>query len=204
VAKPSTGDYRPLLFVLAGIAAAAFFVVFLLNRNVLEPPTAPAEETQAQIGGPFTLVDQNGKARSDADFRGSLMLVYFGYTNCPDVCPLALNNMSGALDSLGEKANGVVPIFITVDPERDTADKLKQYAAQFTPRLVALTGDVKDIKAAANAYHVYFAKHQEKDGSYSMDHSSIIFLMDRDGHFLTHFPAVASAQDIAAGIAKYL
>ena len=154
---------------------------------------------QALIGGPFHLTDQTGKSRTDADFRGQYLLVYFGYTNCPDVCPTTLQTITNALDKLGPEAAKVTPIFITVDPERDTADVLRAYASNFHPRLVALTGSATEIAAAAKAYRIYYAKVGEGP-NYSMDHSSIVYLMGPDGKYLGHFGMEATADDIAAGI----
>ncbi len=155
----------------------------------------------AQIGGPFKLIDQNGVERTDQDFRGKLMLVYFGYTFCPDVCPTELTVITTALDQLGADAAQVAPIFITVDPERDTAKVMKDYVAQFSDRLIGLTGSERDIAAAAKAYRVYYAKAPGADGSpYLMDHTSLIYLMGRDGHFLKHFTPNGKAEDIAAAI----
>lgn len=203
--RPPRPDIRLLILALVAVAAAAFALAEIGLKSTPTPGTGIASaEGEAAIGGPFSLIDQDGKTRTDADFRGSLMLIYFGYTDCPDVCPLALSTMSAAVDSLGDKGKSVVPIFITVDPERDTVEKLKQYAARFNPRFVALTGESAAIEAAAKAYHVYFAKHPEEGGSYSMDHSSVIYLMGRDGQYLAHFSAEASAQDMAQGIAKFL
>lgn len=160
----------------------------------------------ALIGGPFSLVDQDGRARRDTDFRGRLMLIYFGYTFCPDVCPTALQIMTVALGELGDKAKQVQPILITIDPERDTKAILKSYAANFYPGLVALTGTEDAIAAAARAYRVYFArpKDQAAGADYLMDHTSIIYLMGRDGTYLTHFTHNTDAQAMAAAIRKHL
>lgn len=200
MARPNRPDLRSLILGLAAVAAAAFLLVYFGTRG----PGSQDNETTVAIGGPFSLTDQDGKRRSDTDFRGSLMLVYFGYTSCPDVCPLTLQNMSSALTALGDKGQSIVPLFITIDPERDSVAKMKEYAARFSPRLVALTGAPDDIAAAAKAYRVYFAKHEESGGGYSMDHTSLIYLMDRNGHYLTHFSPDVSPQDMAAGIAKFL
>lgn len=160
----------------------------------------------ALIGGPFTLVDQHGRTRGNADFRGEFTLIYFGYTYCPDVCPTALHQMTLALDELGGKAKAIRPIFITVDPERDTVARLKEYAANFHPRLVALTGDIEAVKQAAKAYRVYFAKAKGSDAGkgagkdYLMDHTSIIYLMDRDGRYLAHFNHQTDPSKMAAQI----
>jgi len=160
----------------------------------------------AAIGGPFRLTDQNGQTRIDADFRGKLMLIYFGYAFCPDACPTALQAMTVALNRLGPAADQVVPIFITVDPERDTPEQLKRYAENFHSRLVALTGTADEVAAAAKAYRVYYAKQKTPDvtGGYLMDHTSIIYLMGRDGRYLSHFTHTSAPDAIAAEIKKYL
>jgi len=159
----------------------------------------------AAIGGPFALVDQNGVVRRDSDFRGELMLVYFGYTFCPDACPTALQTMSSALDELGDGAKGVQPLFITVDPERDTVQQMKLYAANFHPRLVALTGSAEQTAAAARAYRIYFEKAPHGDETdYLVDHSSFVYLMGRDGRYLAHFGPDVTADAMAAAIRKYL
>ena len=157
----------------------------------------------AAIGGPFKLTDQNGKPRSDADFRGEYTLVFFGYTNCPDVCPTTLQTLTDAMADLGPKAEKVTPVFITVDPERDTAKALKDYAANFTPRLVMLTGSPADIAAVAKEYRVYYAKAGEGP-NYAMDHTALIYLMGPDGTYVTHYAPQATADDIAKDLSKRL
>jgi cytochrome oxidase Cu insertion factor (SCO1/SenC/PrrC family) len=157
------------------------------------------------IGGPFTLVDQNGVVRHDSDFRGELMLIYFGYTFCPDACPTALQTMSSALDELGDRAKNVQPIFVTVDPERDTVPQMKLYAANFHPRLVALTGSADQTAAAARSYRIYYEKALHgAELDYLVDHSSFIYLMGRDGRYLAHFGPDITADAMAAAIKKYL
>jgi protein SCO1/2 len=158
----------------------------------------------AAIGGPFTLVDQNGEVRRDTDFRGKLMIVYFGYTYCPDACPTELQTISQAMDALGAKADQVVPLFITVDPARDTSAQLKSYAESFTPRLVALTGSAEQVAQAARAYKIYYQKAEQKNGEYLMDHSSFVFLMGRDGRYLAHFTPDTSSEAMARTIEKNL
>jgi cytochrome oxidase Cu insertion factor (SCO1/SenC/PrrC family) len=153
------------------------------------------------IGGPFDLTDQNGTRRTDADFRGKLMLVYFGFTYCPDVCPTDLLQIALAVDQLGEPGEMVQPVFITVDPERDTPEHLKQYMALFHPRFVGLTGDAMAIGAAARAYRVYHKKIEWSDRSdYTVDHSAFIYLMGRDGEYLGFFPPGASAERLVETI----
>jgi protein SCO1/2 len=155
------------------------------------------------IGGPFSLVDDSGKTRTDAEFRGRFMLIYFGYTHCPDACPTALQDMADALAGLGADAAQVVPIFITIDPERDTAQYLKGYAEQFDPRFVALTGAPEQIADAAKAYRVYYRKANNQP-DYLIDHSSIVYLMGRDGGFLTHFTHETTPEQMAAALRKQL
>jgi len=156
-----------------------------------------AENGPALVGGPFTLIDQNGKAVSDADFRGRFMLVFFGYTQCPDVCPTTLAEVQAALTQMGPQAARVVPIFISVDPERDTPAVLKAYLASFGPRFVGLTGTPEAIAAIAKEYKVYYRKHPAQGGSYAVDHSSILYLMDKGGHYLGNY-AIETGPDAMA------
>jgi cytochrome oxidase Cu insertion factor (SCO1/SenC/PrrC family) len=150
------------------------------------------------IGGPFALTDQNGTRRTDADFRGKLMLVYFGFTYCPDVCPTDLLQMALAVDKLGQAGKMVQPVFITLDPERDTPEHLKQYMPLFHPRFVGLTGDAIAIGAVARAYRVYYKKVEWDDRSeYTVDHSTFIYLMGRNGEYLGYFPPGTSADQLA-------
>ena len=140
------------------------------------------------LGGPFTLVNTAGETVTEASFRGKWMLVYFGYTFCPDVCPTELQTMSAALDRLGPLGAGVVPVFITVDPERDTPAVLAEYTKLFDERLVGLTGSKEQVAGAAKSYRVYFARAKAKDNSdYLMDHSSFIYLVGPDGGFRALF-----------------
>ncbi len=175
----------------------------------MRQPT-PASQTSVNpaisIGGPFSLIDQNGERRSQDDFAGSYMLVNFGFTFCPDVCPTALRDMSAAIDQLGADGEKVIPVFITIDPERDTVEKLKPYAAHFHPRLVALTGSSDEIAAAAKAYRVYYARADIDLGSedYLMDHSSLYYLMGPDGKYIRHFSHGTPPDEMAAAIAAQL
>jgi protein SCO1/2 len=152
------------------------------------------------VGGPFELTDHTGKPRTERDFRGKLMLVYFGFTWCPDVCPADLQAIGLALDKLGTDADSVQPLFITVDPERDTAAHLAEYVPMFHPRLIGLTGSAEAIRKAADAYKVYYARVdppkegvKEDGGYYTVDHTAYIYLMDRDGNYLGFFPPGTSA-----------
>ena len=149
------------------------------------------------IGGPFTLVDGAGQAVSDKQFRGRWMLVYFGYTHCPDACPTALNDMANALDLLGPKRREVAPLFITVDPERDTPTVMRDYVQAFGTQIVGLTGTPDQVAVAEKGYRVYAARHPTKDGGYDMDHSSIIYLMDPAGKFVAIFNNGTNPQEMA-------
>ena len=145
------------------------------------------------VGGPYTLTDQNSDKRSSNDFRGKYQLIYFGYSFCPDVCPTTLGVMSQALDKMGVDADRIVPIFITIDPARDTPQVLKNYMAAFGPRFVGLTGSPAEIAAAEKEYRVY-AKKQPLDGkgNYGMDHSSVIYLMGPDGRLVSFYDELIS------------
>lgn len=194
----TTKSSLAILLVGAAILVGAIgFKFWWLNGTIKE--TAPS------IGGPFTLTDQYGAIRHDTDFRGKLMLVYFGYTYCPDACPTALHTMAAALDSLGDKQTDVQPLFITIDPARDTQAQLKLYAENFHPRLIALTGTPEQIASVAKEYRVYYQKVDQGGGNeYLMDHSSVIYLMDRDGRYVAHFVSSATPEAIAAGIKRFL
>ena len=159
----------------------------------------------APLGGPFSLTDQNGATRSDTEFRGKLMLIYFGYTNCPDTCPATLAAMSQALDQLGTAGGGVQPIFITVDPARDTPQQLKRYAANFSPRLITLTGTAEQLTAVEHEFRVYASKVPGGPiDDYLLDHSSFIYLMDRDGKLARLIPSGEKPADMADDVRKYL
>ena len=142
---------------------------------------------KSMVGGPFALVDGDGRTVTDRDFRGKYMLVYFGYTFCPDVCPTSLNTVSDALDRLGPKADKIQALFISVDPARDTPQVVKQYAAAFGPRIKGLTGSPAQIEIAGKAYRVYYKEHRTGTGpgDYTMDHSSVLYLMGPDGAFIS-------------------
>ncbi|HEB80176.1 MAG TPA: SCO family protein [Rhodospirillales bacterium] len=160
------------------------------------------------VGGPFELVNHNGGTVTDADFRGKFMLIFFGYTYCPDVCPTGLGIMAEALDILGPGAGKVVPIFISIDPKRDTPERLKEFVTNFHPRLVGLTGSPAQVSAVANAYRVFFAKVNPKEGedpdNYAMAHANFTFLMGPDGENRTIFNGGTSPQEMAKRIKKFI
>jgi protein SCO1/2 len=149
----------------------------------LAAAAAPAGAAQPRIGGPFALTTPDGTAVTDKTYGGKWLVIYFGYTFCPDACPTALNAIAGALDRLGPLAAKVQPLFITVDPARDTAAVLAQYVKAFDPRIVALSGTREQIAAAARAYRVYYAERQLGDETYAIDHSSFIYVVDPEGRF---------------------
>ena len=182
-------------------AALALGSYALLSRQV---PGFTGSGT-ALVGGPFTLTDQTGKRVTEKDFLGKHMLVFFGYTFCPDVCPTELQVMTAALDMIGPEADKITPVFVTFDPERDTVQVMKAYVENFGPRLVGLTGSPDEIATVAKAYRVYYAK-AGKSGSpdYLMDHSSIIYLMGPDGSFVKHFTYTTDAKALAQSLKEAL
>ena len=199
-------------FRAASIAAVAILAMVLVawQFGLLSPNERGSGVLgNAKIGGAFDLFDHNGKRRTNSDFRGQFMLIYFGYSYCPDVCPTALQIMSTALQFLGKKAASIQPIFITVDPKRDTPEHLKDYVKNFYPGMVALTGTEDSIKEAAKKYRIYFSKApqdktQSNSDDYLIDHSSIVFLMGRDGKYITHFNHQTNAKAMAKIISKQL
>ena len=177
----------------------------LLYRLWMERVPSETVSGQALIGGPFQLTDQDGKQVTDQTYKGKLMLIYFGFTFCPDACPTALGVMGAALDKLDVSAERVVPILITVDPERDTPQVLKDYVSNFHPRMVGLTGTPEQIAQVAKAYRVFYQKAAgATGGDYLMDHTLLIYLMDEEGKYLANFSASATPDDIAAKIREHL
>ena len=158
------------------------------------------------IGGPFTLTDQNGRTVTSDSLKGKPTLIYFGFTYCPDVCPTSLLLMENAIDQLGlDAAKKVNLVFITIDPERDTPQLLKGYVENFGPTFIGLTGTPQQIADVARAYRVYYQKVPGKEGGpYLMDHSSIVYLLDRNGRFVTHFSHETKAETIAAAVKRQL
>ena len=194
----------PLALIPYLIAAVAVAAGLLWHAgDSLSAADRVVSQGEASIGGPFTLTDQDGQVRQAADFRGRFMLVYFGYSYCPDICPTSLAVMADALDKLAG-AERVVPIFVTVDPGRDTPSVLKAYLKAFGPRFVGLTGDAKAIAAAAHAYRVYYKKRPLQGGGYAMDHSSHIYLMGPDGKFIAVYDETLGPDGLAAALQKQL
>ena len=208
MARPAGNPPRPPRFAVIAIVLAAVLVVAagaLLALAVRETPRGAAGTALASaIGGPFHLIDQNGKPVSDADLKGKWQLVFFGYTHCPDTCPTALNEIALALDQLGVKRGEVEIVFITVDPERDTPDVLKSYVQSFDAPIIALTGSPDAVAQAAKAYRVFYAKHPRGDGDYDMDHSAVIYVMNPEGRFTAIFTPDSSADSIVQRLQKLL
>lgn len=156
------------------------------------------------IGGPFQLIDQYGKPITDQDMKGRPFLVFFGYTHCPDICPTTLFDVSELLRSLGKDADRAGALFITVDPERDTPAAMKDYMASFDPHLRGATGDSKAVEAAEKAYRVYAKKVPTDNGDYSMDHTALVYLMDKQGRFVAPFSLKRRPEEAAAELRKYM
>jgi protein SCO1/2 len=196
---------RPLL---AALLCAAFVLVgagAFLAFDLRESPRGAARSwLGGAIGGPFDLVDQNGKRVSDTDLRGSWLLVYFGYTHCPDACPAALNNIALAFRELGAPRPALRPVFITVDPARDTPQVMKDYVASFDAPILALTGTTAQVGKAAKAYRVYYAQRAEPGGNYSVDHTSVIYLIDPQGRFAASLAGEATPAQLAERLKQLL
>jgi protein SCO1/2 len=186
-------SYKTLGAIIVALSIVLIFLsilmMYLPNKSIDSADLGQKFDKSVPIGGPFQLIDHHGQTRTDNDFKGKIMLVYFGYSYCPDICPAGLYHISQALQEMGQTANEFQPLFITVDPERDTVKNLALYMENFHPQFVALTGDREAINNAIKAYHVY-AQRAEPNGTsteYLIDHSSVVYVMDRQGRFLTSF-----------------
>jgi protein SCO1/2 len=198
---------------MVGSRACALFLVASLfgcsPADAAEQPSAAQMMDdlmygRGSVGGPFTLTDQTGRQQSDAEFRGKLMIVYFGYTYCPDICPTDLMAIAQALDALGPAAKDVQPVFITIDPERDSK-VLADYVSAFHHSLVGLTGSPEEIRNVANAYKAFYVKVQdERSGEYSIDHAGVIYLMGRNGEYLGFMPPQTNPDRLTEVLRKYL
>jgi protein SCO1/2 len=184
--------------VLAGAAALSAIAIVLWPRGG-EVAIAPSA-----VGGPFKLTDQNGRTVTEADFKGKPFLVFFGFTHCPDICPTALFDMSEVFRRLGPDAEKVNAIFISVDPARDTPEKLKDYLQSFHERISALTGSQADVDAVTKAYKAYAKRVPLEGNDYTMDHSAIVYLMDKNGRFVAPFNLKRAADEAAADLRRYL
>lgn len=195
-----------ILSIVVGVLIGAVAAVALLPaaREALFGSAGPQTSGKALIGGPFTLTDASGKQVTDKDFRGRYLLVFFGFTNCPDICPAGLQLMSAALDKIGAKADNIAPVFISVDPARDTREKLGAYVKNFNDRIVGLTGTPEEIAAVAKAYRVFYEKtpNGASPNEYGMNHTSIIYLMGPDGEYVTHFTPMTDVNQMAEKLGK--
>ncbi len=197
MAKKTGKSAIPLLAAVIVAVIASIGLLFWLAGN------RKADTDQPVIGGAFELVDQNGKPFTEKNLKGKYSLIYFGYTYCPDVCPTELQTMTQALEMLGPMASRIRPVMISVDPERDTPEVLKEYLTNFYPGFVGLTGTPEQVRKAGQAYRVFYRKTDEKSASeYLMDHSSIVYLMDPEGRYLKHFAYGTSPEKMAEGIRK--
>jgi protein SCO1 len=182
---------------LCGLAVVFAIIVYFGGRT----PVGPAV---AGVGGPFRLEDQNGRPFTNQDMKGRPFLVFFGYTHCPDICPTTLFDMSQVLQKLGPDADRTGALFITVDPERDTPAVLKDYLSNFDPHVRGLTGDQSAVNVAIKAYRVYAKKVPLEHGDYTMDHTAIVYLMDKNGRFVAPFNLKQTPDAAAAELRRYL
>jgi protein SCO1/2 len=191
---------RPLVIVAAFAGSLLVGLLLMLwalggLRNVAAP---------AAIGGPFQLTDQAGQAVTEKNLKGRPTLIFFGFTHCPDVCPTSLFEISEVLKAMGKDADRINAYFVSVDPERDTAAAMKEYLASFDPHLKGLTGDPEAVAKVISGFRVYAQKVPLKDGDYTMDHTALIYLMDRDGKFVSPFNMKRTPEEAAADLRRYL
>jgi protein SCO1/2 len=191
---------RPLVIIaaFAGSLAAGLLVVLWLTggfRNVAAP---------ASIGGPFQLTDQSGQTVTEQSLKGKPTLVFFGFTHCPDICPTSLFEMSEVLRAMGKDADRINTYFVSVDPERDTQGIMKEYLSSFDPHLKGLTGTPDAVAKVISGYRVYAKKVPTKEGDYTMDHTALIYLMDRDGNFVAPFNLKRKPEEAATDLKRYL
>jgi protein SCO1/2 len=190
--------YLILFAFVAGLALCLGTVVIVAKRGSMPLPQAAA------VGGAFSLVDQNDRPVTEQDLKGRPFLVFFGFTNCPEVCPTSLFEMSEVFRALGPDADRAAALFITVDPERDTPKLLKDYLSNFDPHLRGLTGSPAAIAAVEKAYRVYAKKVDTGDGTYTMDHTALVYLMDKDGRFVAPFNLKRRPEEAAADLRRFL
>ncbi len=189
----------PYAFLAAFVAAGALWHLGDLRSGAGEQTiSAPA----VQLGGPFALTDQNGMRRTDDEFRGKYMLVFFGYTYCPDVCPTTLAVISAALDMMGQRGERIAPIFVSIDPERDTPETMKAYLSAYGERWVGLTGTEDEIASIAKAYRVYYRANKDEGTNYTVDHSGVVYLMKPDGTYLFNYSLSNSPDAMAADLTR--
>lgn len=191
---------RPLVVIaaFAGSLAAGLLVVLWLTGGFRGATVA------ASIGGAFQLTDQSGQTVTEKDLKGKPTLIFFGFTHCPDICPTSLFEISEVLRAMGKDADRVNAWFVSVDPERDTAAAMKDYLSSFDPHLKGLTGDRASVAKVISSFRVYAKKVSLKDGDYTMDHTALIYLMDRDGNFIAPFNLKRKPEQAAEDLKRYL
>jgi protein SCO1 len=194
------GKTRPLIIV--AVFAASLAVGLLALMWLIGGWNAAS--TRAAIGGPFALQDGAGRTVTDASLKGRPTLIFFGFTHCPDVCPTSLFEMSEVMRALGPDADKVNAYFVSVDPERDTPAAMKEYLSSFDPHVTGLTGTPDEVAKVVSSYRVYARKVPLKDGDYTMDHTALIYLMDRNGHFVAPFNLKRTPEAAAADLRRYL
>jgi len=192
---------RIVTVIAAFLGGLAIFsvAIFMVAGRLPTPIPAPSS-----IGGPFSLVDQTGKPVTEADLKGKPSLMFFGFTHCPDICPTALFDMTQLYKALGRDADKLQAYFVSVDPERDTPAILKEYLSSFDPRLRGLTGNPAAVAAMEKAYRVYSKKIPLDGGGYTMDHTALVYLMDKEGRFVAPFNLKRKPEEAAAELKRYL
>lgn len=204
---------KRLRLALIGLALAAILAAgygYYRNTQRMGAPAIPeSATTQAEVGGPFTLTDHNGRRVTEKDFAGKYLLIFFGYSFCPDICPTTLTRITGSLEILGNKVETLQPLFITIDPQRDTVEILRDYLSNFHPAILGLTGTAEEINRVAKVYKVFYGKAEVEgssvdDQDYLMDHSGFVYLMDPEGNLAEVFFHDASADTMAESIAARL
>jgi len=189
---------RPVVIIAAFAASLAVGLLLMTwLMGDLKKIAAPAA-----IGGPFRLTDQSGQAVTEQNLKGRPTLIFFGFTHCPDVCPTSLFEISEVLRAMGKDVDKVNAYFVSVDPERDKPEVLKAYLSAFGPRFVGLTGTEEEIAATAKAYRVYVQSHKDEGANYTVDHSGVVYLMDKSGAFLANYSLDASPDKLAADLTK--
>jgi protein SCO1 len=197
---------RTFAFAVALMAVALGTLVYAASHFLGDRTRAAAEATSETpvIVSDFELVDQEGRTVRDEDLRDRPQLVFFGFSTCPDICPTTLTKISAALEELGPDADALHAVLVTVDPERDTPAVLKEYLAAFDPRIVGLTGTPSQVEAALRNFRVYASKNEREDGSYTVDHSTFMYLMGRDGQYLAHFSASGGVEELVEGVREVI
>lgn len=191
-------SFIPILVFVAGLVVLSAAALFWL-----EPGGRQAVRTSS-VGGPFTLVDQDGREVTERDFAGKAHLVFFGFTHCPDICPTTLQQVGDVLQALGPKGKELKVAFVTVDPERDTPEVLKSYLSSFDPRIVGLTGTPDQVSATVKAYRAYAQKVPGKEGDYVMNHTAMVYVMDARNNFVSALNLTRPPQEAAADLSKLL